>query len=33
MFGANAYETEEKIASLLEKGMVPLGVGQNTKIR
>ncbi|XP_074570405.1 glucose-1-phosphate adenylyltransferase large subunit 1-like [Curcuma longa] len=33
MFGANTYETEEQIASLLEKGMVPIGVGQNTKIR
>ncbi|KAG6482616.1 hypothetical protein ZIOFF_059249 [Zingiber officinale] len=33
MFGANTYETDEQIASLLEKGMVPIGVGQNTKIR
>ncbi|CAN6446622.1 unnamed protein product [Victoria cruziana] len=33
MMGADYYQTEAEIASLLAEGMVPIGVGQNTKIR
>ncbi|KAG6531164.1 hypothetical protein ZIOFF_004938 [Zingiber officinale] len=33
MMGADIYETEAEIASLLADGKVPIGVGQNTKIR
>lgn len=33
MMGADYYETEVEIASLLAEGKVPIGVGQNTKIR
>lgn len=33
MMGADIYETEGEIASLLADGKVPIGVGQNTKIR
>nr|XP_010924297.1 glucose-1-phosphate adenylyltransferase large subunit 1 [Elaeis guineensis]XP_010924298.1 glucose-1-phosphate adenylyltransferase large subunit 1 [Elaeis guineensis] len=32
MMGADYYETEAEIASLLAEGKVPIGVGQNTKI-
>ena len=33
MMGADYYETEAEIASLLAEDKVPIGVGQNTKIR
>ncbi|XP_030527009.1 glucose-1-phosphate adenylyltransferase large subunit 1 isoform X2 [Rhodamnia argentea] len=33
MMGADYYQTEAEIASLLAQGKVPIGVGQNTKIR
>ncbi|GAA0172557.1 hypothetical protein Leryth_014695 [Lithospermum erythrorhizon] len=33
MMGADFYQTESEIASLLAEGKVPVGVGQNTKIR
>ncbi|KAJ8763544.1 hypothetical protein K2173_002427 [Erythroxylum novogranatense] len=33
MLGADYYETEAEIASLLAEGQVPIGVGKNTKIR
>jgi len=33
MMGADYYQTEAEIASLLAHGRVPIGVGQNTKIR
>ncbi|VVA92705.1 unnamed protein product [Arabis nemorensis] len=33
MMGADFYQTEAEIASLLAEGKVPIGVGQNTKIR
>jgi glucose-1-phosphate adenylyltransferase len=32
MMGADYYQTEEEIASLLADGKVPVGVGANTKI-
>ncbi|KAL4295441.1 hypothetical protein GQ457_12G031120 [Hibiscus cannabinus] len=32
MLGADFYQTESEIKSLLENGKVPVGVGQNTKI-
>lgn len=31
--GADYYQTESEIASLLAEGKVPVGVGENTKIR
>lgn len=33
MMGADYYQTESEIASLLAEGKVPVGVGENTKIR
>ncbi|KAK2966008.1 hypothetical protein RJ640_016395 [Escallonia rubra] len=33
MLGADYYQTESEIASLLAEGKVPIGVGRNTKIR
>lgn len=33
MMGADNYQTEAEIASLLAEGKVPIGVGENTKIR
>ncbi|KAG2390477.1 Glucose-1-phosphate adenylyltransferase large subunit [Vigna angularis] len=33
MMGADCYQTDSEIASLLETGKVPIGVGENTKIR
>ncbi|XP_021852787.1 glucose-1-phosphate adenylyltransferase large subunit, chloroplastic/amyloplastic [Spinacia oleracea] len=33
MMGADYYQTESEIASLLAEGKVPIGVGQNTKIQ
>ena len=33
MLGADYYQTETEIASLLAEGKVPIGVGRNTKIK
>ncbi|KAF4356537.1 hypothetical protein G4B88_026097 [Cannabis sativa] len=33
MMGADYYQTESEIASLLAEGKVPIGVGKNTRIR
>ncbi|GAB2267316.1 Glucose-1-phosphate adenylyltransferase large subunit 1 [Dionaea muscipula] len=33
MMGADSYQTESEIASLLAQGVVPMGIGKNTKIR
>lgn len=33
MLGADYYETEAEVASLLAEGRVPVGIGENTKIR
>nr|AFK49198.1 unknown [Medicago truncatula] len=33
MMGADYYQTESEIAFLLAEGKVPVGVGENTKIR
>lgn len=33
MMGADYYQTESEIASLLAEGKVPIGIGQNTKLR
>lgn len=33
MLGADYYETDAEIASLLAEGRVPVGIGENTKIR
>ncbi|XP_022948022.1 glucose-1-phosphate adenylyltransferase large subunit 1-like [Cucurbita moschata] len=33
MMGADNYQTELEIAALLAEGKVPIGIGQNTKIR
>ncbi|CAI9765505.1 unnamed protein product [Fraxinus pennsylvanica] len=33
MMGADYYQTESEIASLLAEGKVPMGIGENTKIR
>ncbi|KAJ3695290.1 hypothetical protein LUZ60_000667 [Juncus effusus] len=33
MMGADIYETEPEIASLLSEGKVPMGIGENTVIR
>ena len=33
MMGADNYQTESEIASLLAGGRVPIGIGSNTKIR
>ncbi|KAI4336860.1 hypothetical protein L6164_015337 [Bauhinia variegata] len=33
MMGADYYQTESEIVSLLGKGKVPIGIGENTKIR
>ncbi|XP_076901814.1 glucose-1-phosphate adenylyltransferase large subunit 1-like isoform X2 [Bidens hawaiensis] len=33
MMGADYYQTESEIASLLASGKVPIGIGSNTKIR
>lgn len=33
MMGADYYQTESEIASLLAEGKVSIGVGRNTKIR
>lgn len=33
MLGADYYETDIEVASLLAEGRVPIGIGENTKIR
>lgn len=33
MLGADYYETDAEVASILAEGRVPIGIGQNTKIR
>lgn len=33
MMGADLYETEEETSKLLLEGKVPIGLGENTKIR
>ncbi|KAM7280918.1 hypothetical protein ACFE04_008052 [Oxalis oulophora] len=33
MLGADFYETDEEVASLLAEGKVPVGIGENTKIK
>ncbi|RVX12190.1 Glucose-1-phosphate adenylyltransferase large subunit 1 [Vitis vinifera] len=33
MMGADYYQTESEIASLLAEGNIPIGIGRNTKIR
>ncbi|KAK2987619.1 hypothetical protein RJ640_011340 [Escallonia rubra] len=33
MLGADYYETDAEISSLLAEGRVPIGIGENTKIR
>ena len=33
MLGADFYETDIEVASLLAEGRVPVGIGENTKIK
>jgi glucose-1-phosphate adenylyltransferase len=33
MMGADIYQTEEEASRLLLAGKVPIGIGENTKIR
>uniref|UniRef100_A0A0A9UYX3 Glucose-1-phosphate adenylyltransferase n=1 Tax=Arundo donax TaxID=35708 RepID=A0A0A9UYX3_ARUDO len=33
MMGADLYETEEETSKVLLAGQVPIGIGENTKIR
>ncbi|XP_060958615.1 glucose-1-phosphate adenylyltransferase large subunit 1, chloroplastic-like [Cannabis sativa] len=33
MLGADFYETESEVASLFAEGGVPIGIGENTKIK
>lgn len=33
MLGADYYETDAEVSSLLAEGRVPTGVGENTKIK
>ncbi|KAJ6839638.1 glucose-1-phosphate adenylyltransferase large subunit 3, chloroplastic/amyloplastic isoform X1 [Iris pallida] len=33
MLGADYYETDDEVASLLAEGRVPIGIGENTKIK
>lgn len=33
MLGADYYETEAEVVSLVAEGRVPIGVGENTKIK
>ena len=33
MLGADYYETDEERAALIAAGKVPMGIGENTKIR
>lgn len=32
MLGADYYETDSEVVSLLAEGRVPIGIGENTKI-
>lgn len=33
MLGADSYETDSEVAYILGKGNVPVGIGENTKIK
>lgn len=33
MLGADYYETEAEVAAQLAEGRVPIGIGENTKIK
>ena len=33
MLGADFYETEAEVASVVAEGRVPVGIGENTKIK
>lgn len=33
MLGADYYETDSEVVSLLSEGRVPIGIGENTKIK
>lgn len=33
MLGADFYETEAEVASVVAEGSVPVGIGENTKIK
>lgn len=33
MLGADFYETDSEVASLLAEGGVPIGIGENTRIK
>lgn len=33
MLGADYYETDAEVSSFLAEGRVPIGIGENTKIR
>lgn len=33
MLGADYYETDSEVASLLAEGRVPIGIGENTRIK
>jgi len=33
LLGADVYETEDEMAALLASGKVPLGIGENAKLR
>lgn len=33
MLGADYYETDSEVVSLLAEGRVPIGIGENTKIK
>lgn len=33
MLGADYYETEDEVASLVAEGRVPIGIGENTRIK
>ena len=33
MLGADFYETEAEVASLVAEGGVPIGIGENAKIK
>lgn len=33
MLGADYYETDDEIATLLAEGRVPIGIGENTKLK
>lgn len=33
MLGADFYETDAEVASLLAEGRVPVGIGENSRIR